>query len=184
MASRHGLDRSRLARFRSLPASDRTLFAFALLAIASVRVGLWLMSFGRLRRFVERIARPAGSPDPTPGEADRIGWAVGSAARFVPDATCLPQALAAEAMLRRRGHPADLRLGVTRGDDGVQAHAWVESYGRIIVGDGDLDRFEPLEAWDRVRFGQRQTSSGVGGAGTRRPLPFDPMSPLPESSSR
>lgn len=117
----------------------------ALAAIVSARVGLWLTSFRRLRISVERIGRPHGSPDPTPGDADRIGWAVGSAARFVPDATCLPQALAAEAILRRRGHPADLRLGVTRDAAGVEAHAWVESYGRVIVGDGDLDRFEPLE---------------------------------------
>ena len=121
------------------------LFAFALLALGSIRVGLRLTSFGRLHRLVERIARPAGASDPTPGEADRIGWAVGSAARFLPDATCLPQALAAEAILRRRGHPARLRLGVTRNADGVEAHAWVESYGRGIVGGGELDRFEPLE---------------------------------------
>jgi len=144
MASRDGLTRSRVARFRSLAPSDRSLFLVALAAIVSARVGLWVTSFGRLRRSVERMAPPHGSPDPTPGEADRIGWAIGSAARFVPDATCLPQALAAEAMLRRRGHPADLRLGVTRDRDGVEAHAWVESYGRVIVGDGDLDRFEPL----------------------------------------
>jgi Transglutaminase-like superfamily len=153
MASSHGLARSRLARFRSLPPSDRVLFLVALAAIASVRIGLWLTSFRRLHLAFERIAPSAGAPDPTPGEAERIGWAIGSAARFVPEATCLPQALAAEAMLRRRGHPADLRLGVTRGDDGVEAHAWVESYGRIIVGDGDLDRFEPLEASDRIRSG-------------------------------
>jgi Transglutaminase-like superfamily len=67
----------------------------ALLAIASVRVGLWLRSFRRLNRSIARIVRPSGSPDPTPGEVDRIGWAVWSAARFVPGATCLPQALAA-----------------------------------------------------------------------------------------
>jgi Transglutaminase-like superfamily len=153
MASRNGLVRSRIARFRSLPPSDRTLFLIALLAIASVRVVLWLTSFRSLHRSLARIARPHGSPDPTPGEADRIGWAVGSAARFVPDATCLPQALTAEAILRRRGHPADLRLGVRRGPDGIEAHAWVESYGRVIVGDGDLDRFEPLEASDAARSG-------------------------------
>jgi hypothetical protein len=116
----------------------------ALVAIVSVRVALWATSFRRLRRLVERIAPPHGMPDPTPGEADRIGWAIGSAARFVPNATCLPRALAAEAILRRRGHPADLRLGVTRDGGGVHAHAWVESYGRVVVGDGDLDRFAPL----------------------------------------
>ena len=144
MASPHGLARSRVARFRSLPSSDRDLFLVALVAIVSVRVGLWATSFRRLRRSVARIAPRHGRPDPTPGEADRIGWAVGSAARFVPNATCLPRALAAEAILRRRGHPAHLRLGVTRDEGGVQAHAWVESYGRVVVGDGDLERFSPL----------------------------------------
>jgi len=144
MAVRQELARARVARFRSLPPSDRGLFLIALMALASVRLGLRLTTFRRLRDSVGRIARPRGSPDPTPGEADRIGWAVGSAARFLPDATCLPQALAAEAILRRRGHPADLRLGVTRDANGVEAHAWVESYGRVIVGDGELERFEPL----------------------------------------
>jgi hypothetical protein len=32
-----------------------------------------------------------------------------------------------EAILRRQGHPADLRLGVKRSDHGVEAHSWVES---------------------------------------------------------
>lgn len=154
MASPHGLARSRVARFRSLPSSDRDLFLVALVAIVSVRVGLWATSFRRLRSSVERIAPPHGMPDPTPGEADRIGWAIGSAARFVPSATCLPRALAAEAILRRRGHPADLRLGVTRDEGGVQAHAWVESYGRVVVGDGDLERFAPL-----VRHGFGEAAS-------------------------
>jgi hypothetical protein len=45
LAGRLGLGRSRIARFRSLPPSDRTLFLIALPAIASVRVGLWLTSF-------------------------------------------------------------------------------------------------------------------------------------------
>jgi Transglutaminase-like superfamily len=89
-----GLDRSRAshAPVRSHPPSDRILFLIALLTIAS-RVGLWLTSFRRLHRSLARIARPSGSPDP--GEVDRIGWAVWSAARFGPGATCLPQALAA-----------------------------------------------------------------------------------------
>jgi hypothetical protein len=151
VVSPHGPNRSRIERFRSLPGSDRTLFLIALLAIGSIRVGLWLTSFPRLHRSLARIGRPIGSRDPTPSEVDRIGWAIRSAARFVPGATCLPQALAAEAILRRRGHPADLRLGVTQRDDGIEAHAWVTSYGRVIVGGGDLDRFEPLEASHRAR---------------------------------
>lgn len=95
---------------------------------------------------IERLARPSPlRSDPTPGEADRVGWAVASAARFVPGATCLPQALAAEFLLRRRGHPAGLRLGVAKDERGhVEAHAWVESYGHVVIGDHDLERFTEL----------------------------------------
>ncbi len=54
----------------------------------------------------------------------------------MPRATCLPQALAAEALLRRAGHPADLRIGVAKTGPGrLLAHAWVECRGRVIVGD-------------------------------------------------
>ena len=140
------LTRRRLDRFRSLPARDRRLFLSAVGVLSAVRLALWLTSFRRLRGAIERATGPRrGASDPTPGEADRIGWAVGSAARFVPAASCLPQALAAEALLRRRGHPANLMLGVSRTRTGVEAHAWVESYGRVVVGDHELERYTRLE---------------------------------------
>lgn len=140
------LTRGRLERFRNLTRHDRRLFVTAVAVLSVVRLALWVTSFRRLRGAIERATEPRpGASDPTPGEADRIGWAVGSAARFVPAASCLPQALAAEALLRRRGHPAELRLGVLRTERGVEAHAWIESYGRVIVGDHELDRYTRLE---------------------------------------
>jgi len=69
------------------------------------------------------------------------------AQRVVPGATCLPQALAAEALLKRGGLPADLRIGVMKGASGkLLAHAWVESDGRIVVGDlpGGVDVYTRL----------------------------------------
>ena len=69
------------------------------------------------------------------------------ARRVVPAATCLPQALAAEALLTRGGLPADLRIGVMKEASGkLLAHAWVESDGRVVVGDlpGGLDVYTRL----------------------------------------
>ena len=64
-----------------------------------------------------------------------IAWAIAVAQRVVPRATCLPQALAAEALLVHCGHPVELRIGVIKTDRGrLVAHAWVESAGRIVVG--------------------------------------------------
>jgi hypothetical protein len=38
-------------------------------------------------------------------------------------------------MLSRYGYPASVRIGVTRSETGqLQAHAWVESKGRVVFG--------------------------------------------------
>lgn len=75
------------------------------------------------------------------------------AARVVPRATCLPQALAAESLLTRGGIAADLQIGVMKTPAGkLLAHAWVESDGRIIVGDlpGGLGAYTRLPALPTV----------------------------------
>ena len=87
--------------------------------------------------------------DRTPVE--RIVWAVNVASHYVPDATCLARALATKILLCRRGHPAHLRIGVTRSEPGkFEAHAWVESHDRVVMGGPEslLRRYTPLPAWD------------------------------------
>jgi hypothetical protein len=78
--------------------------------------------------------------------ADRIAWAVETASRHTPGLkTCLTQALAAHVLLARRGYPALLRLGVAKGErEQFQAHAWVESEGKIMIGGSELERYTPL----------------------------------------
>ena len=68
----------------------------------------------------------------------RIAWAVSAVARRLPSrTTCLVEALAAEAMLRRRGFAPTLRIGVREpGSDAtlLEAHAWVECAGSVVIG--------------------------------------------------
>jgi hypothetical protein len=56
-------------------------------------------------------------------------------------AVCLPRALAAQAMLRRRGVGAQLCLGAARNAQGLAAHAWIE-LDRDIRQASDSDRAE------------------------------------------
>ena len=58
---------------------------------------------------------------------------------------CLVQAVAAEVMLNQAGHPRELRIGVANGADELIAHAWVESEGRVVIGEIELDRYAPLK---------------------------------------
>jgi hypothetical protein len=59
-----------------------------------------------------------------------------SFSRFVPEASCLTQALTAQVLLKREGFDPRLQIGVARDAAGAfKAHAWVECGGQIVVGD-------------------------------------------------
>ena len=78
-------------------------------------------------------------------EANWISWAVENlGARPWMHALCLPRALAAHAMLRRRGIASQLCLGVAREGDELAAHAWVEIGNNKIVGGPEADGFTRL----------------------------------------
>lgn len=85
--------------------------------------------------------------------AEKAAWAVMTSSRYVPAATCLTQAFATQVLLSRRGLPARLRIGVVKGKDGrLQAHAWVESNGVVVIGGSgpDVERYKPLLALDEA----------------------------------
>jgi hypothetical protein len=72
--------------------------------------------------------------------AQRVGWAVRAVARRTPwTSTCLMQAVAGAALLRRRQIPAQVYFGVAKDStvpDGLAAHAWLTCGGRVLTGDG------------------------------------------------
>jgi hypothetical protein len=135
----------RVRGFASMRLDDRRRLLVALPVVAVVRTALWVLPFGTLRSAIERLVRSRSPKEASPDASDRIAWSVGSAARVVPRATCLTQALAGELLLRRAGYPAEVRIGVAKSSTGkLEAHAWVESDGRIVIGDHDLHRFTTL----------------------------------------
>jgi hypothetical protein len=92
-----------------------------ILARLAVRVIPPARIFSWADRPPRRINRFAGD------EANWIAWAVETAAvKPWINALCLPRALAAHAMLRRRGIASRLCLGLARKESGLAAHAWVE----------------------------------------------------------
>ena len=68
--------------------------------------------------------------------AREVGWAVRAAAPWMPfRALCLQQAIAARAMLRRRGIVSVLHLGAGPDDSrDLTAHAWLDAAGAKVTG--------------------------------------------------
>jgi Transglutaminase-like superfamily len=138
----------RLSRFYRLPTSERRLLAKAALLLGAIRVGLWLLPFRTLRSLLDKAARFHRLRESDYQPTDVVVWAVEVAARYMPGFnTCLTKALAAQVLLSRRGRPALLRIGVIRSAEGkFEAHAWVESDGRVVIGGYELERYTPLAA--------------------------------------
>jgi hypothetical protein len=108
----------------------------AVQVLPPVRLFAWA---NRPPRFVNRFAAE---------EATWIAWAVETAGEWPwLNALCLPRALAAHAMMRRRGIKSRLCLGVGRENDVLGAHAWIEVGGERLVGATQADGMTPLVAF-------------------------------------
>ena len=96
-----------------------------------------LLRFAGTYRLLSRLGRPApnryGEGVDFLAVAQRLAWLVGIVSRNGPyRATCLRQSLLLWALLRRRGIPADLRIGVGKDSELLRAHAWLELGGEIV----------------------------------------------------
>jgi hypothetical protein len=132
---------SAFARFVALPGSRRLLLVRAALAVSGFRLALTLLPFRYVRSLAGRRHAPRSSPRATP---DELAWGVTAVGRRLRS-TCLTDALALQALLLREGHDASLRLGVARTHGGrLEAHAWLESGGRVLIGGPESARFTEL----------------------------------------
>jgi hypothetical protein len=145
------------SKLRAAGPQGRALAAEALAWLLAARLLLQVLPFTTVRRLLKAAAGALVAP---PVPAERVAWALGAAGGRLPGwfHGCLPQALAAEAMLGRHRVPAELKIGVRRapssGPRSVEAHAWVLSGNHVVSGWlQDLASYVPLAP----AFGSRET---------------------------
>jgi hypothetical protein len=119
----------------------------AMITLALARLAVGVLPAGRIlswaRRPPLRISRFNG------GAVDWICWSIETIGpKSWMRAACLPRALAAQAMLRRRGITSRLCLGVARESEELSAHAWLELGQTVVVGVDQVPKFTRL-----VEFG-------------------------------
>jgi len=112
--------------------------------VAAARVALWTLPFRWVRRLID--SRQMISPQLAAVPVNRLSWAVKVAARRIPGASCLTQAIALQRLLARAGHSAEIRIGVARDSSrAFKSHAWVQCSGEIVLGDtDDLHLYTPM----------------------------------------
>lgn len=126
-----------LRKFIHFSPGDQWLLIKSGMLMVSIRLGLWLYPFQDLQRMLETHMRKkffqAGQ-----SELERVAWSIRAVGKCLPFATCLVQALTAQLLLSRRGHQVALHIGIAKDKQGkLDAHAWIEYQGKVIVGSVD-----------------------------------------------
>ncbi|TPI20565.1 lasso peptide biosynthesis B2 protein [Mesorhizobium sp. B4-1-1] len=115
--------------------------ARCLTVVSAVRFALTLSSYNRVRSLVMRL--DAGR-DASIADLRRVAWGVAAAARLVPGASCLTQALAGQYLLARQGSASRISIGIEKGTGSeLKAHAWLMSGNHIVLG-GSIKGFAHL----------------------------------------
>jgi hypothetical protein len=148
-----------LKRFAQLSASERRILMRVLLVVGVARTSLWVLPVEAARGAVSRAATGAAGDS-----VEQVVWAVRVVSRYLPGATCLTQAIAAQALLTHSGFPSQVEIGVTKDqkDDrdnvhnknktdarGFHAHAWVVCQGQVVLGGRHVERYNSLMVWDQ-----------------------------------
>ncbi len=132
-----------LRRFAQVGHARRALVVEAVACLLLARLGLIFVPFPKLARRLGHFVPPSDPRAAAARErtlqaavAEEIGWAVTRAARHVPfKAVCLPQAMAARVMLKRRGVASVMHFGAARGQEKpLDAHAWLDAAGVEVTG--------------------------------------------------
>jgi hypothetical protein len=117
------------------------------LTLLAVRACLKTRGFGPSVAWARRLGERTAGAGLTAEEVERAAYHVAVAAAFFPGrAVCLEQSLALYVLLRRRGVPAELRIGVQVYP--FYAHAWVELHGRPV--NEDVETVEKFRALPEV----------------------------------
>jgi len=149
------LIRRLLARFGEIDNRRRALLPEAVICLLAARLALIFVPFPRLASRLGSFVPPTDARvsqvrAQAPGDQARlavaVGWAVTRAARYVPcETVCLPQAMAARVMLKRRGVKSVMHFGAAKGTDKpLNAHAWLDAAGVEVIGYPVNDKFAEI----------------------------------------
>jgi hypothetical protein len=131
----------KLAKFVRLSTVEQFLLLRTFILVAAIRVGLWALPFRVVQRFTFRARKIVQSQY----SLEQFIWAVRATSRYVPRATCLTQAMAAQTLLLRAGYNPQVKIGVAKNEEKLfEAHAWLVLGDQVLIGGMEVERYTAL----------------------------------------
>ncbi len=136
-----------LFKFLQLPKERKSLIIKAIVLLLAIKLGCYFLSFKTICRIIQKKTVTKSKTDIKTLKHDVI-WSIEAASNHLPfTKTCLIKALAAQILLSNYGYQSNIKIGITKSkNDLLDAHAWIESSGDIIMGNTDkLSEYKELE---------------------------------------
>ncbi len=144
----------KLKKFTKLSSEEKKLFIEAYATLGMMRTAILTVSFKRLTRSLEHVAKKKELPTLNAQEmktAKLVGQAIMRASAYTPwESACLVQSLTAQKMLQKRGIPGVFYLGAMKDEESkekMKAHAWSQCGDAIITGGGGHEEFTVLSVF-------------------------------------
>lgn len=141
---------AKVRTLRQLSWAQRGLLLEAFLWLGLARGLLLTIPFKRIVPHLELAAKNASpfAGDARAELACEVGRATRAASRNTPwQSACLVQAMTAKMMLKRRGVPSTLYLGLRKEDGELEAHAWLCVDDYVVTGGPTHVHFQPISAF-------------------------------------
>ena len=143
----------KVKKFAQLSSGEKKLFLEAYVTLGFKRAAVLTVPFKRLTCSLEQQndSDIMFLGDNQILTAQSVSIAIARASAHTPwQSSCLAQSLTAQRMLKKRGIPGYLYLGVAKDEDGkekMKAHAWSQCGDKIITGDDGHEDFAVLSVF-------------------------------------
>lgn len=127
--------------FLKLSCEDKFILIKSFFLLWTIRIMLWILPFSTIQRILNKFTVISGESHTIPLE--KLTWAVAVMSRYVPKATCLTRALTAQILLAEQNYPSNIKIGVSKTEGNFEAHAWLESDNKIVLGESKTE-FTPI----------------------------------------
>lgn len=133
----------KLWRLATISGHERRLLVRAALLVLVVSWGLRLLGFRRYWQILNRHARATSPANERRTDSAELVTGTSrmveiASRNLIPRPNCLARSMGLWSLLRRRGVPVDLQIGVRKVADNLEAHSWVSLEGRILNDTGDV----------------------------------------------
>ncbi len=123
--------------FVKLSSRDKVVALESLYWVLLIRIMVWIFPFLSVQNMVQKIACHYDSNNKHAIILSRIRIMITVAAKYVPRATCLVQALAGYILFSKYGYTTSIKIGVLTENGEFEAHAWLEQDGHVVLGESE-----------------------------------------------